>query len=161
VSAKPTRLSNLTVEALDAGHSWVQTACAWVHCEWGKQSGRSYSETQTRLFLHEHAPQPQIALNGETPVGLISFQRHSLPKHEKRKLWIDALYVVPECRGQGIGSELVRLAERLAADYESRLYVYTAASRFYTRLGWTVLIDMDPAGCRVLERELPTSRSSP
>ena len=55
--------------------------------------------------------------------------------------WLAAVYVLPEFRRQGIGSQLVRAIEetgkRLLLE---RLYLFTPdREAFYARLGWSLL----------------------
>jgi N-acetylglutamate synthase-like GNAT family acetyltransferase len=51
------------------------------------------------------------------------------------------VYVLPEFRGQGIGSQLVRAIEDVATRLQlERLYLFTPDREdFYARLGWSVL----------------------
>lgn len=58
--------------------------------------------------------------------------------HPHYQHWLGSVYVLPECRGLGIGSELIRYtvdnAHQLAVD---ELYLYTRKKQyFYSKLGW-------------------------
>lgn len=77
-----------------------------------------------------------IALDGDTPLGcvhLIDNDDDSLPELYP---WLAAMVVVPERRGQGIGSMLVRaLAQEAKALGFERLWFGTDGPGFYERLG--------------------------
>ena len=77
-----------------------------------------------------------VALEGETPLGcvhLIDNDDRSLPQLTP---WLAAMVVVPERRGQGIGSALVRalLAEARARGHR-QVWFGTDGPGFYERLG--------------------------
>lgn len=99
-----------------------------------------------------------VALDGDAPVGcvhLIDNDDDSLPALHP---WLAAMVVVPQRRGQGIGSALVRalLVEARAMAFE-RVWFGTDGPGFYERLGarrhlqrsadfWTMTFDLlEPA----------------
>lgn len=58
--------------------------------------------------------------------------------------WLEDLFVLPEHRGQGIGSHAIRLAEKIVGQYSDSLYIEAAARneraiRLYRRLGYDCL----------------------
>jgi predicted N-acetyltransferase YhbS len=65
-----------------------------------------------------------------------------LPKTSRPQLapWLAGVFVKPQCRGKGIGSELVRRIEAEARSLGvSTLYLYTPHTEsLYERLGWSV-----------------------
>ena len=54
--------------------------------------------------------------------------------------WLASVYVIPEYRNRGIGSQLVRTIEEISQKLcVSRLYLFTPDRiKFYVRLGWVV-----------------------
>lgn len=72
--------------------------------------------------------------------------------------WLAGLYVAPEHRRHGIGRALVRSIEDQARRRgNSRLYLYTdSAIRYYERLGWTGVdqVDWKGSSTTLMAREL-------
>lgn len=77
-----------------------------------------------------------VALDGDALLGcvhLIDNDDASLPELQP---WLAALVVVPQRRGQGIGSALVRALTRTAQERGvAQLWIGTDAPGFYERLG--------------------------
>ncbi|MBO4562812.1 MAG: GNAT family N-acetyltransferase [Clostridia bacterium] len=80
-----------------------------------------------------------IAAVGDTPVGLM------VCRLDEPCVWVEALYVAPEYRRQGIASLLFDKAEEIAASFgESTVYNYIhpnneAVKAFLASRGYTVL----------------------
>jgi len=87
-----------------------------------------------------------IALDGGTPLGcvhLIDNDDHSLPELYP---WLAAMVVVPERRGQGIGSMLVKaLAEQAGGLGFEQIWLGTDGPGFYERLGARKHLQRGPA----------------
>ena len=77
-------------------------------------------------------------MQGETPVGTASLIADDMSIRRELSPWLASVFVVPEYRGQGIASTLVRRveAEATASGFE-RFYLYTPDQQaLYRRLGW-------------------------
>ena len=98
----------------------------WVIAEWGE------------IEPVENVPPPLLAIEGQELRGGVMFSRFHKPDGEGLGLWINALFVAPEHRRQGIGSRLVRAAESEAARAgERELFALTDIPTLYQKLGWT------------------------
>lgn len=77
-----------------------------------------------------------IALEGEVPLGCVHLIDNDDPSLPELYPWMAAMVVVPERRGQGIGSMLVRalMREAKAMGFE-QLWFGTDGPGFYERLG--------------------------
>ncbi len=77
-----------------------------------------------------------IALEGEVPLGCVHLIDNDDESLTELYPWMAAMVVVPERRGQGIGSMLVRalMVEAKAMGFE-RLWFGTDGPGFYERLG--------------------------
>jgi GNAT superfamily N-acetyltransferase len=70
-------------------------------------------------------------------VGIIAF----------RKGWIDQLYVLPSSQGQGVGTALLQVAQRLHDDLSIWTFQRNAAARrFYERHGFALIQETDGLG---------------
>jgi len=79
-----------------------------------------------------------VAFQGSEPVGSASLKMQEMDTHKHLLHWLGTVYVHPEYRRQGIGSQLV---ERAMAEAQrpglSELYLYTVnRERMYARLEW-------------------------
>lgn len=61
-------------------------------------------------------------------------------------VWINAVFVEPQWRGQGIASELInRGVKQVSSTVQSQLYAYTNIMGLYQGLGWSVVdIESEP-----------------
>ncbi len=99
----------------------------WFEAEWGAVDAT----------CDEGLPAPLLAVNhaGELAGGL-AFSWFT--QAGETCVWINALLVAPEYRGQGVASKLIQAAERAAIDLNiAKLMVFTNRPTLYQRLGWT------------------------
>lgn len=83
-----------------------------------------------------------IALEGDSPLGCVHLIDNDDPSLPELYPWMAAMVVVPERRGQGIGSMLVRalMREAQAMGFE-RIWFGTDGPGFYERLGAVKQLD--------------------
>lgn len=130
----------------EANSSLLAEFRAWVESEWGVVDSFEGSEGIP-------LPPPVLALLGDQLVGGLSFTYSCLPDTTHTALWINTLLVAPAFRRQGIGSELVKAAERsVTLGGSSALYVYTSVAPLYQQLGWCII--GHAAGSCILRKEL-------
>jgi predicted N-acetyltransferase YhbS len=118
---------------------------AWHHQEWGRLMPE-WSHEQALAELQSHTgrcqvPTTFVALEDGRLVGSVSLLEDDLDGWEDLTPWLASLYVIPERRGQGLGTRLVkRVIEEAAALCVPTLYLFTAGQQaFYERLGWSLL----------------------
>ena len=123
----------------------VPTVAKWIIDEWGHQSPsmtQESVETKFRTYLNRNTiPLTLLATSEKRPVGTASLVLHDMEDHQELSPWLASVYVLPEQRGQGIGSKLVKSIELLSAHLdEEQLYLFTPdRESFYARMNWTVL----------------------
>ena len=104
----------------------------WFELEWGPID--LFNETQPDLVV----PRPLLAINSKNQlVGGLAFSSFAQPGSKDMGVWVNALFVAPECRGLGIASELIQAAQVDAQDMKiNQLYVHTDKPDLYQKLGW-------------------------
>lgn len=123
----------------------VSTVAKWVMDEWGHASpGTTLESLKEKFRTHLNrntVPLTLLAMEADRPLGTASLVIHDMKDHQELSPWLSAVYVLPEHRGQGIGSKLVKSVELLSANLEvEKLYLFTPDHEsFYTHMGWSVL----------------------
>ncbi len=155
-------LGAITVEPLERHPQHVGVVAALVYREFWADVEDGMTEAELRAVFGGDAPPGRVlaslvALEHDVPLGcvhLIDNDDRSLPELYP---WMAAMVVVPERRGQGIGSLLVRalMREARAMGFE-RLWFGTDGPGFYERLGaqkhlpkgrdfWIMTLPLPPA----------------
>jgi GNAT superfamily N-acetyltransferase len=117
----------------------------WIYKEWGWELPGSTLESIRSEFSQylntDHIPLTMLALVDSQPVGTASITLHDMNTRMELTPWLAAVYVLPEFRRRGLGSELVRAIESAAIRLQLEcLYLFTPDQEsFYARLGWSVL----------------------
>ena len=120
----------------------LPTLARWHHQEWGGQVRDWPVEVaQAELASHRQRsaiPTTIIALEGEILLGSASLLVEDMPDFPPLAPWLASVYLIPERRGRGLGTALVRRviaeARRLGV---GRLYLFsTGAVPFYVARGW-------------------------
>jgi predicted N-acetyltransferase YhbS len=81
-------------------------------------------------------PLSLVALEDDKPIGTVNLVENDNDERQDLTPWLAALLVVPEARGRGVGTRLVRsLVKEAAALGIPRLYLGTDMPEYYARLG--------------------------
>jgi predicted N-acetyltransferase YhbS len=123
----------------------VSLLAAWHHNEW-RELLPGWTHDQALAELRSHTGQRQIpttfvALEEDRLIGSASLLTADLDGWEHLSPWVASVYVVPECRGQGIGRRLIaRTVAEAHALGVAAVYLFTAGQEaYYARLGWSPL----------------------
>ncbi|NVN83420.1 GNAT family N-acetyltransferase [Vibrio sp. Scap16] len=113
-----------------------------------------YSEPEQSNPDNIQLPPVLVVLRANVVIGGLAYSHFQEPHQVRDVVWINAVYVDEEWRGQGIASELIKRAvEQMSGFYQSAesqdstsdLYAYTNIPSLYLSLGWsTVDIETDP-----------------
>lgn len=87
-----------------------------------------------------------IALRNNEVIGGLAYSHYQEPHQTHEVIWLNAVFVCHDWRGQGIASELIRRGVRqVSANTQHHLYVYTNVAPLYQSLGWSVVdIESEP-----------------
>jgi len=118
---------------------------AWHHDEW-RDLLPGWTLEQALAELRSHTGRRQIpttfvAIEEDRLVGSASLLTADLDEWEHLTPWVASVYVVPDCRGRGVGRRLLaRSVEEAHALGVDTVYLFTAGQEgYYARLGWAPL----------------------
>lgn len=84
-----------------------------------------------------------VVLRDNVVIGGLAYSHFQEPHQVRDVVWINAVYVDAQWRGQGIASELIkRGVKQVSSTVQTQLYVYTNVMELYQGLGWSV-VDID------------------
>ncbi len=133
---------DIILQRLRADDPNAEIVAGWTFESWGHlHPGLTLEEAIQRLKAEcgqGGVPSIFVAIQGETPVGTASLIADDMSIRREFTPWLASVFVVPEWRGQGIASALVRRIEVEAAESGiERFYLYTPDQQaLYRRLGW-------------------------
>jgi predicted N-acetyltransferase YhbS len=138
-----TDASDARIEPLGDHPDLVALICEWHLREFDPTGDMDFwLRTRTREVRQGGVPCAWIAFADQEPIGSVSLVESNMDTRKDLTPWLAALFVVPEHRGRGIGTALVRRCEREAAMAGfARLYLYTTGVEYYRRLQWVVLAE--------------------
>ena len=137
----------MRIESIADHLELVPVIAAWHWNEWGRcdplVSLESWTEGLRRRTRRDCILTTYVAFEGGQPVGSVTLVDCDMLTRPDLWPWLAGLYVIPEARGRGIGSALVRHAMAKVAEMGiCRLYLYTSsARRFYEKLGWQAIAE--------------------
>ncbi|PTO62277.1 GNAT family N-acetyltransferase [Vibrio splendidus] len=87
-----------------------------------------------------------VVLRDNVVIGGLEYSHFQEPHQVRDVVWINAVYVDAQWRGQGIASELInRGVKQVSSTVQIQLYVYTNVMELYQGLGWSVVdIESEP-----------------
>ena len=133
----------------------------WYFDEWGHLSEcDSIEHTRDRIQVYlnrDKIPLILLAINDDDVIGAAQLKHHELEDtFPDKKHWLDGVYVVPDHRSIGIGSQLIKQIAKIALQIGVRtLYLQTGEldGGLYARLGWTPCAPANNRGLDVLVME--------
>jgi predicted N-acetyltransferase YhbS len=128
------------------------TVARWIHEEWwSDKPGHTVETMASRLGEASDknaVPLSLVALLAGNPVGTVNLVANDNEERPDLEPWLAALLVVPEHRGQGVGSKLVRALLKEAARLRVRqLYLGTDIPDYYARLGAAMYEEISGGYC--------------
>jgi GNAT superfamily N-acetyltransferase len=128
----------------------------WLVAEWGEIDAFEFQKDGIKL------PAPLLAIHQEDLLGGLVFSTFKRPGGSGSALWINALFVVREYRGQGVASKLIRAAEDNAVSSgEQEMFALTDIPELYAKLGWNCVersSDGTVMGALLADKPVPQRR---
>jgi GNAT superfamily N-acetyltransferase len=151
------------------GHhpGFAERLARWSWDEWQpiyEQRGQTWEHAlrnyQERLNINT-MPLALVAFNesGEL-VGTVSLKYYDLDIRPEITIWLGGLFVIPEWRRHGVGSQLMTRAVEEARRLElPSLHLWTSSAKsLYQKLGWNVVERMDYCGKQIMMMEFPLGK---
>ncbi|MGY2463199.1 GNAT family N-acetyltransferase [Vreelandella sulfidaeris] len=153
---------DITLHRLTADDPHVSLVAIWIFEAWGHlHRGLTQEQAIERVRAEcgqGGVPSIFVAMQGETPVGTASLIADDMSIRREFTPWLASVYVMPEWRGQGIASGLVKRVEAEAIESGIRhFYLYTPDQQsLYRRLGWQDVEHLEYRGetVTVMSRQL-------
>ncbi|MGF1878360.1 GNAT family N-acetyltransferase [Photobacterium frigidiphilum] len=122
------------IQEVESDSQHLVTLYQWFESEWDDV------EPLTSTKDGKVIPSPIIALKDGELVGGLVFTRFLSPMTNEQAVWINAVFIKPENRKQGISSQLINRAEKLVESIgESELLVFAQIPELYSKLTWQVI----------------------
>jgi predicted N-acetyltransferase YhbS len=121
----------------------AEQLAGWHVGEWAELlPGWTVLEAENELRSHTRCraiPTTLVAIEEGKPIGSASLLTSDLDGWDLLSPWLASVFVIPECRGRGLGGQLVgRVVEEARALGVRHLHLWTAGQQaYYERLGWT------------------------
>ena len=128
------------------------TVARWIHEEWwSDKPGHTVETMASRLGEasdQNAVPLSLVALHAGNPVGTVNLVANDNEERPDLAPWLAALLVMPDHRGQGVGSNLVRALLKEAVRLRVRhLYLGTDTPEYYSKLGATMYDEVSDDYC--------------
>lgn len=127
---------------------------------WSELEGLFQSEWPDFKFKDTYKENVQLppvitVLRDNVVIGGLAYSYFQEPHQVRDVVWINAVFVDPQWRGQGIASELIsRGVRQISSAVQTQLYAYTNIMGLYQALGWSI-VDIEPEpNHRVMSIEL-------
>ncbi|WP_333913457.1 GNAT family N-acetyltransferase [Vibrio coralliirubri] len=118
---------------------------------WSELEGLFQSEWSDFKFKDTYKENVQLppvitVLRDNVVIGGLAYSYFQEPHQVRDVVWINAVFVDPQWRGQGIASELInRGVRQVSSGVQTQLYAYTNIMGLYQGLGWSVVdIESEP-----------------
>jgi len=118
----------------------LETVSRWIY-EWWGESQDYMLEQMTAYFrrsvFEDRIPQTYVAYKDGEPVGTFQFGMSDTFVRPDLYPWVKNVYVVPEHRGNGCASEMMKLAAQKIREMDIEdFYLFTHLEGYYEQFGW-------------------------
>ncbi|WP_390902927.1 GNAT family N-acetyltransferase [Vibrio qingdaonensis] len=124
-------MPKISLLQVDENSPLISALASMFHSKWS-----DFKESDLGI-LNPEVPLPIAAVSDGQLVGGLAFSLFEEPGCTHKVVWLNAVYVRCDFRGQGIASQLIRYAQRQLTPSKSGLYAYTNVPALYQSLGWS------------------------
>ena len=157
----PPRNLEMQIDYLADHLEFAPVLAAWHYAQWAELMPE-WSHNEALAELQSHAerrkiPTTLVALEDGRLLGSVSLLTADLAGWEHLSPWLASVFVIPDRRGEGVGTRLIRRAIEEARELGVRaLYLFTAGHEtYYQRLGWRRLALAEHVGRPLAIMEQP------
>jgi GNAT superfamily N-acetyltransferase len=133
----------MQIQALRDRPEFIGQVAALIHNEWPYEFEGISLQTWTEQFqtLEGLDRTTFIAIEDSRLLGTACLDVEDLPERPDLSPWLASVYVIPEARSRGLGSQLVQAVEREAwTQGVPRLHLQTPEhEHYYAQQGWKTL----------------------
>tara|TARA_B100001109_G_scaffold255890_1_gene262325 strand:+ start:37273 stop:37749 length:477 start_codon:yes stop_codon:yes gene_type:complete len=132
-----------------------QQLAHWHYQEWHalypQDSAESFLQDLKKSLGDRDIPSTWIMVEGDQLLGSCSLIEDDMDSRQELTPWLANVFIHPQHRGRGLGSQLVRaVMDKARQAGVSRCYLFTEdQSALYRKLGWTVYEETDNHGIPV------------
>jgi predicted N-acetyltransferase YhbS len=149
------RIMRITIAHLFEHPEFFPVVARWIHEEWWTDKPEHTAQTMEARLRQASGPAASplslVALVEGEPVGTVNLVENDDADRPHLSPWLAALLVIPEHRGNGIGSMLVRsLVGAATRRGVGGMYLGTDIPGFYARFGAEVHEQVTDAFCVML-----------
>lgn len=136
---------SISIVSLSEQPQWLQQIVEWHQGEWPHQNLQQRAQKLKQHLSTEPVPTTLLAMEGDGAnlqlLGTASLVRYQRLGGLSTSYWLANMFVIPERRQQGVGSQLMHAIEKHAQKNGiDELYLYaTDRVRFYQQRGWTAV----------------------
>jgi GNAT superfamily N-acetyltransferase len=140
-------MMSVEVDPLGNHQEFIEELAGLLMIEWHEPQTTAQLQSRIeKLRTHTNAgafPAAWVAHRDNVPLGIVALRGQELDEYPELSPWLGGLFVRPECRGQGLGSFLCRVAEENALLLGIReMFLFTLDRHsMYQRLGWRSHLD--------------------
>jgi GNAT superfamily N-acetyltransferase len=131
-------MDKISIVDLSDHPEFIPTVIGWIRQEW--PDSRDDDAIKERLCGSRRRgtlPMALVAIYDKEPIGFVSLTLYEKGIEQGRPHWIDALYVEPLRRGQGLAQRLLQEAEEKAATLGiTEFFALTEIPGLYHKCGW-------------------------
>lgn len=135
---------SIIIQPLSECRECIPQLAKWHHGQWSSLNpGETLAGRIGRLEVqaaNQEMPATWVAFDGTKLVGSASLVPSDMEIRPDFEPWLASVFVNPETRSRGIGSQLVEYIMQQARELEfEQLYLFTPDRQtFYQRLGWSL-----------------------